>query len=277
MAELVSIIIPTYNRAYILPNAIHSVLAQTYINWELVIVDDGSTDNTKNIVNGFQNEKILYVSQINAGPSAARNRAFQVARGNWIAYLDSDNELYPEYLERMMASVDQHPDVLFLLPKGKRTLELIENNQVINEIDDSRDFPDKLTLKDIFLRTMHFDINGFMHSRRILDEGLTWDCNLSLMEDWDFVMQIGERHPTNFYYVSEVLFHYHQRFGGDGLVSSGKYIDWANAFEYIYQKHKSDLLMTGQQWYPNRVEKYNNLHIEELKGSAPPAYLKYFS
>ncbi|OGK64385.1 hypothetical protein A2313_01430 [Candidatus Roizmanbacteria bacterium RIFOXYB2_FULL_41_10] len=272
-----SIIIPTFNRAYILENAIKSVIGQTIPDWEIVVVDDGSIDNTKVVVDSFNDNRIKYVYQINSGPSAARNKAFEVIAGDWITYLDSDNELFPNYLEVMLSEIDDHPDTLYALPKGKRTLELYKKDKLVKSIDDSGDFLDNLSVKDIFMRNFHFDGNGFMHSRRIIDEGYRWDEKLNLMEEWDFVMTFAEKYPDNFLYIPHVLFHYHQRFGTDGLVSNAKYNEWAEAFEYIYRKHKNDKMLQGQGWYPNRVEKYRKLHEEYKAGNAPEPYLKYFS
>src|SRR3989339_678053 len=272
-----SIIIPTFNRAYILENAIKSVIGQTIPDWEIVVVDDGSIDNTKVVVDSFNDNRIKYVYQINSGPSAARNKAFEVIAGDWITYLDSDNELFPNYLEVMLSEIDDHPDTLYALPKGKRTLELYKKDKLVKSIDDSGDFLDNLSVKDIFMRNFHFDGNGFMRSRRIIDEGYRWDEKLNLMEEWDFVMTFAEKYPDNFLYIPHVLFHYHQRFGTDGLVSNAKYNEWAEAFEYIYRKHKNDKMLQGQGWYPNRVEKYRKLHEEYKAGNAPEPYLKYFS
>src|SRR3989344_2535378 len=81
---LVSIIIPTYNRAYILGTAIKSVLAQTYLNWELIIMDDGSTDNTREAVEAFKDPRIKYYFQENQKQVIARNNAVKHARGEWI-------------------------------------------------------------------------------------------------------------------------------------------------------------------------------------------------
>ena len=85
MNNLVSIVTPTFNRAYILTTAIKSILSQTYKNWEMIIIDDGSTDNTKELVLSFEDKRIKYLYQKNAGPSAARNKAPLTAKGEWIA------------------------------------------------------------------------------------------------------------------------------------------------------------------------------------------------
>jgi glycosyltransferase involved in cell wall biosynthesis len=100
-SPLVSIIIPTFNRAEVLSKAIESVLHQTYTNTEIIIVDDGSTDNTQQILNRFNN-RILVFSQENKGASAARNRGIQQSRGDIIAFLDSDDLWSPIKLERQV-------------------------------------------------------------------------------------------------------------------------------------------------------------------------------
>ncbi|MEI7497655.1 MAG: glycosyltransferase [Candidatus Falkowbacteria bacterium] len=100
---MISIILPTYNRANILPNAIKSVIAQTYSDWELIIVDDGSTDNTREIVNGFLTDsRISFVNQENFGPIVARNNGVKMAKGNWLAFLDSDDIWLSEKLSKQI-------------------------------------------------------------------------------------------------------------------------------------------------------------------------------
>ncbi|MGA1980071.1 MAG: glycosyltransferase [Sedimentisphaerales bacterium] len=99
----VSIIIPTYNRSRLIARAVKSVLNQTYQNFELIIVDDGSTDDTREIVAGFNDKRIRYVRhEENKGEAAARNTGIKVARGGYIAYQDSDDEWFPEKLARQM-------------------------------------------------------------------------------------------------------------------------------------------------------------------------------
>jgi glycosyltransferase involved in cell wall biosynthesis len=87
---LVSVIIPTYNRGWIVKDAIESVLAQDFTDFELIAVDDGSTDNTSEILGEFESD-IRVIRQTNRGVSAARNRGIQASVGRWIAFLDSDD------------------------------------------------------------------------------------------------------------------------------------------------------------------------------------------
>lgn len=100
-----SIIIPTYNRAAFLPKAIESVLEQTYTDWELIIVDDGSTDNTKDVVSQYGDSRIKYLYQKNAERSAARNNGIAHAKGECVCFLDSDNYMLPDRLEKLADSI----------------------------------------------------------------------------------------------------------------------------------------------------------------------------
>ncbi len=100
-----SIIIPTYNRAAFLPKAIESVLSQTYTDWELIIVDDGSTDNTKEVVSEYCDSRITYVYQENAERSFARNNGIMHATGDYVCFLDSDNYMKPDRLENLSAFI----------------------------------------------------------------------------------------------------------------------------------------------------------------------------
>ncbi|MFH1657314.1 MAG: glycosyltransferase family 2 protein [bacterium] len=105
MNPKVSVIIPTYNREKLLPRAIQSVLSQTYSNWELIVVDDGSTDNTKEIMEEFQrkDKRIKYIWQENfGGVSKPINTGLKASQGDYIALLEDDDEWLPEKLERQL-------------------------------------------------------------------------------------------------------------------------------------------------------------------------------
>lgn len=113
MKDLVSIIMPSYNTANYIARSIQSVLAQTYQDWELIIIDDCSTDNTDDVVRTFQiDERIKYFkNHQNSGAAVSRNRALSEAKGRWIAFLDSDDLWVPEKLEKQivfMESNDYH-------------------------------------------------------------------------------------------------------------------------------------------------------------------------
>ena len=100
----VSVIIPTYNRAHLIGIAIKSVLNQTYQDFEIIVVDDGSTDNTGEIIRSFKDKRVKYIKKYkeNKGSSVARNIGIKVARGKYIAFLDSDDEWLPEKLDKQI-------------------------------------------------------------------------------------------------------------------------------------------------------------------------------
>ncbi len=101
---LVSIIMPSWNTGRFIAESIQSVLNQTYQNWELIIVDDCSTDNTDNVVALFSDQRIRYLhNEVNSGAALTRNRALREAQGEWIAFLDSDDLWKPEKLEKQIA------------------------------------------------------------------------------------------------------------------------------------------------------------------------------
>jgi len=107
-APYFSIIIPTYNRAKVLPNAINSVLTQRFENWELLVVDDGSTDNTSAIVEEFKDERVRYIYQENAERSAARNNGIRNAKGKFICFLDSDDQFDENHLSGLHTCIKEN-------------------------------------------------------------------------------------------------------------------------------------------------------------------------
>ena len=109
----VSVILPTFNRSHVLIRSIRSVLNQTYQNFELIIVDDGSTDNTEKLVNSLSDDRIKYTRHNkNKGVAVARNTGIRLAGGHFIALQDDDDEWYPEKLEKqIMAYTTASPEV----------------------------------------------------------------------------------------------------------------------------------------------------------------------
>lgn len=113
----VSVVIPTLDRAALLPRAIDSVVNQTFSDWEIVLVDDGSRDATADVAKRYTRllgSKFVYVYQANRGSSAARNRGIDTARGRYVAFLDSDDEFLPTKLARQVELFDLRPELGFV-------------------------------------------------------------------------------------------------------------------------------------------------------------------
>lgn len=107
---IVSVIIPSYNRAATLPRAINSIFSQSIDNFEIIVVDDGSTDNTEEVIREYNDDRIRYIPhETNRGQGAARNTCLRNARGEFISYLDSDDEFTPFHLEIAVKTLDSLP------------------------------------------------------------------------------------------------------------------------------------------------------------------------
>ncbi len=106
----ISVIIPLYNKAEYVSRALDSILSQSFDDFELIVVDDGSTDGSPDVVRGYQDRRLRLIQQENAGPGAARNRGVKEAQGTYVAFLDADDEWMPDYLKRSYETLQQHPE-----------------------------------------------------------------------------------------------------------------------------------------------------------------------
>jgi len=115
----VSVIIPTYNREHLLGRAISSVLSQTYTDFEIIVVDDNSSDNTQDIIKSFKDKRLRYVRhEVNKGNAAARNTGIKLARGDFIAFQDSDDEWFPGKLEKQIGIFKDAPEEVGVVYTG---------------------------------------------------------------------------------------------------------------------------------------------------------------
>jgi glycosyltransferase involved in cell wall biosynthesis len=111
----ISVIIPTYNCAQYLPEAVDSVLAQTYSDYEIIVIDDGSTDNTNEVIKPYIERKLVrYIRQENGGPGSARNCGHTHSNGQFIAFLDSDDAMTPDSLEKRISLALSSPEIDFI-------------------------------------------------------------------------------------------------------------------------------------------------------------------
>ncbi len=117
---MVSVVITTYNRKRVLPNAIESALRQYVTDREVIVVDDGSTDGTEAEIRRRYGERVRYLTRPNGGPPAARNTGLAAAAGTWIALLDSDDWWEPSYLESQLAVLAAHPGADLVMCDGRR-------------------------------------------------------------------------------------------------------------------------------------------------------------
>lgn len=195
---LISVIIPTYNMEKYITDAIDSALAQTYKNVEIIVVDDGSTDFTINILKKY-NSKIKYFYQKNKGPSAARNVGIKYAKGEYIAFLDSDDVWLPRKLELQVKYFSENA-FRGLIYTGYYTID--ETGETV-EIHKIEDFSKNKVLKDLFFKNVISTASTIMVNRECFEESGGFDENLAVAEDWDMWLRIIKRY--DFDYISEPL------------------------------------------------------------------------
>ena len=187
---LVSVILPTYNRGWILTEAIDSVLAQDYKNYELIVVDDGSTDNTREILDVY-GQDIIVLRQANNGVSAARNRGIAAAGGQLVTFLDSDDLWLPRKLSRQVDFFKLNPDAVI-----NQTEEIwIRNGVRVNPKDRHRK-PSGM----IFERSLELCLvspSAVMIQKTLFDAVGVFDGNLPACEDYDLWLRIGCRYPVH--------------------------------------------------------------------------------
>ena len=278
-SPLVSVIIPTYNRATKMGRATNSIFNQTFPDWEMVIIDDGSTDHTHAAVTELQKQHpdktITYLHQNNAGPSAARNNGVNNALGEIIVYLDSDDQLYASALEDIIWTLKDET-VLYGIPNHNRTLVLVDKDGVeLARKFDAEGLNKSLDLQNFYDWQVKTTTSGLFHRKSIFTDGIQWRSDFWI-EDLEFMFQLAVKYPTGFRHIEKVLVDYVQTYGADGLCSNARYSDWAHAFGAIYELHKNDSLMKNPRIYLDRIERYNLLHQQDLQGKAVPPYYKFF-
>lgn len=198
---LVSVVIPNYNYARFLPEAIDSVLAQTYGQIEIIVVDDGSSDGSREVLESY-GDRITAILQQNAGVSAARNSGVSRSRGEFLAFLDADDAWLPAKIERQVAAFND--DETGLVHVGM--VEIDGSGNSLSERTDGREG----VVSDALLRFEGSVVlgggSGLMVPRRVFDEVAGFDTRLSTSADWDMFYQVSSRYRVSF--VPEILLKY---------------------------------------------------------------------
>lgn len=180
-----SVVIPTYNRAALITSTVNSVLAQEYDDFEIVLVDDGSTDETATVIesNYAGHKRVRYIRQANAERGAARNHGLKEARGTYVVFFDSDDVMHKDHLSTLDAVTKERPDVNFLATK----YEIVR---------DGRSFPSSLARLtegfyglDLFLRGNPLACNVCVRKDNPRLHPFVEDRRYAVFEDWMFMVQ----------------------------------------------------------------------------------------
>lgn len=185
----VTVVIPTYNRARLIAQALESVQAQTTVVKDIIVVDDGSTDATADVVARFTraDSRVRLVAQANAGANVARNTGIGEARSDWIAFLDSDDRWLPDKIERQIAALRARP-------------EAVASFTGIIAVDGDRelyryDMPGELTLGELRRHNALGSTSTALVSRAVLEKVGGFDPVLPSCQDWDLWLRLRREGP----------------------------------------------------------------------------------
>jgi len=182
-----SIIIPTYNRADFIEKTIHSALTQTFANFEVIIIDDGSTDSTEETINAINDDRINYFKKENEERGAARNYGILKASGEYITFLDSDDILYPNYLEEAKIFIEKNSSPSFFF-QAYNTIDV--TGQILsNSLKKYKDVYSSLISKGNFIACQGVFVRKEVISNNLFNP----DRELSGSEDYELWLRLGAR------------------------------------------------------------------------------------
>lgn len=197
----VSVVIPTFNRAHVLRRSIASVLDQTYVDLELIVVDDGSSDGTDVLVQGIFDSRLRYIKQPkNRGVSAARNRGIAEARGEWLAFLDSDDVWLPHKLERQFAALDGVECVASYC-----SLRRVDGTLTVEVPPTDRGAQSGSSPWPTLLMDGIWCSQTWLVPKRVVLAAGQFDERMSIWEDWDLFLRIALQ--GTIHHLPEVLVH----------------------------------------------------------------------
>ena len=248
----VSVVIPTYNSAQFIVETLESVFAQTYKDYEVIVVDDGSTDNTKEVLKPYMS-RIRYIYKENGGPASARNEGIKNARGEYIAFLDSDDLWLPEKLEKQVEYFEQYPDVVLVstdrirlvgnrLIRGRKKCKRVSNDAFINLW-----WCNSIVNSSVMVRRFCFDKVGvFDESEEIISA-----------EDLEMWLRIAREHKVG--YIDQALTIY--RVHKDGISRSNVNRVY-KATRVVITKYMKDIIEREQNFRKLITERFFKYYLD---------------
>ena len=235
---LVSVIIPTYNRETTLKRAILSVIHQTYTDWELIIVDDGSTDGTEALVRSFISEKIHYIkSEVNQGVCKTRNIGIKHAKGEYIALLDSDDEWVADKLEKQLAQMQQKGTKVVYCRFSRMYENDNEKISIIPPIERKENLEG-----DLFYELLLGNFIGaptMVIAKDVLEEVGGFNEELMNLEDYELILRIAKEFYIAF--TDEVLVHTYAQ--NDGINTNIYYAFFSK--KYLLELYREEYQRLG--------------------------------
>lgn len=250
-SKKISVVIPCYQHGNHLKECVQSVITQSYKNWECIIVNDGSTDNTSEIAKEFISEKIFYVHQENMGLPEARNTGINNATGEFILPLDADDTLNNDALKNMVNAFAFNNDILVVYSDSRD----FDNNNKISNLSNDFTLKDLLASNQLFCTAMFktIDVKNNIRYDRFLKLGF---------EDWEFWINLWSNYRhKKFKKIDYPVFNY--RSHDSSMMKNLKKDADRNEkiFHYVYEKHKN----LFHEFYPSYIKLLNRKNFYENK------------
>lgn len=192
-SPIVSVIIPAFNAENYIGEAISSVLNQDFKDYEIIVINDGSTDQTVRIVSDFSDYRINLINQPNSGISKARNRGIEESKGQYIAFLDADDTWFPNKLSLLVSFLNNNQEYAMVYSRG----ELIDSNGQLIGFFPYKGFEGNI-LKKLLLNASLIHSSSILIQKNILDSYKGFDSNINHYEDWDLWLRIAARYKIGF-------------------------------------------------------------------------------
>lgn len=248
---MVSVIIPTFNRADTIQRAIHSVLAQTFQDFEIIVVDDGSSDDMSFLVDRFKNQNIRLIKhEVNSGPSAARNTGINASTGQFIAFLDSDDEWMPGKLTRQIALLNHSQDDCGASCTGFTLAYQGMGYSCAKYLPTEEYWTGYLLINGCDLGPG----STLLLRRQIFEETGMFDENLSRYEDWDWLLRYVSHYQLAIAPEPNAIVH---------LSPPAKSVHLESSIPYFLNRWQDELLKLG----PNKYRRLRSTLLLELSKS----------
>lgn len=240
MKPTISVVIPTYNRSHFIKRAVHSALAQTYQDLEVIVVDDHSTDDTVKEVTDLSSgdDRVRYLHHsVNRGAQAARNTGIRAAQGQYIAFLDSDDEWLPHKLEKQVQFITRGPEELGVVYCGYRIVR-------------AGNFPPKDECFNLQGNIYHHLLSGYglgptsilLVKKKALEAINLFDESVLAYQEWDTSIRLAKYYEFGYVPNSLVLYHLHDQ----GSISRNRASN-IEAYLRIVNRYRSDILCVCSQ------------------------------
>jgi glycosyltransferase involved in cell wall biosynthesis len=290
---IISIIVTCYNQEYSIQTTLKSVLSQTYANWECIIIDDGSTDDSAKVIKQFikEDERFSYIYQDNTGVSKARNTGFTLAKGDYINFLDGDDTFLPEKLEKQLQVFKKYPEI-FICICDHQYFDEHKNTYAYYKFEPIKERPLEQLIYG-WHNGVAFPPHAPLYKRSLwslneipFPEDYTYRC-----EDWVFNVLVALKEKP-YYWLEDILCNYHMATGNftsdtknlskasiraayylNPLIPKNYQIDFIdktmdNAFKLILDSEKINILKSSGNWrVANAITKplFNILKYARLK------------